>query len=69
MLKKILGATDLKRSIKFLSVSVVLIRLSQLTSHSGAKYVPIRERLRCRKTIISLCTFRLSRNFTTRSRL
>ena len=36
MLKMVRGATALKRSIKFLSVSVVLIRLSQLISKSGA---------------------------------
>ena len=34
--RRVCGATDLKRSIKYLSISVVLIRLSQLTSNSGA---------------------------------
>ena len=37
MLQRVRGATDLKRSIRFLSVSVFIIRLSQLTtSNSGA---------------------------------
>ena len=36
MYKKACGATDLKRSIKYLSIFVVIIRLSQLTSNSGA---------------------------------
>ena len=36
MLKRVCGVTDMKHSIKFLSITVVLIRFSQLTSNSGA---------------------------------
>jgi len=57
VLKRVRGATDLKRSIKFFSVSVVSIRLSQLWSTSGANTCKYRKGYDAERLLLRFALF------------